>query len=88
MRLPGGDFVVHVARLELTLVANPDLSWTHYLQFDDVSDDLALNSRPWWILRPGSSAFLVLNQGWQQDQGSFSPLSTQVDFKLGFTLRF
>jgi len=30
----------------------------------------------------------VLNQGWQQDQGSFTPLSTQVEFKLGFTLRF
>ncbi|HVS17464.1 MAG TPA: carbohydrate binding family 9 domain-containing protein [Planctomycetota bacterium] len=87
VRLPAGDFVVHVARLELTLVATPDLSWTHYLQYDDVSDALGLNSRLWWILRPGSSAFLVFNQGWQQDQGSFAPLSTEVEFKLGFTLR-
>lgn len=87
VRLPDGDFIVHVASLELTLVANPDLSWTSFVQYDDQSDTFALNSRLWWILRPGSSAFLVFNQGWEQDQGSLDPLSTQVEFKLGYTLR-
>ena len=87
VRLPGGDFTVNVGRLRLELLANPRLSWTNFLQYDDVSEQLGLNSRLWWILRPGSEAFLVLNQGWDAD-GGLHPTIGQWTFKLGTTFRF
>lgn len=87
-RLPGGDFSVDVARLRLTLVATPLLSWTNNLQWDDVSDAMSLNSRVWWILEPGVQAFLVLNQGWSTPSPHFAPTSTEVALKFGYTLRF
>lgn len=87
-RLPSGDFAVNVGRLRLILLATPLLSWTNNLQWDDVSDSVSLNSRVWWILRPGVQTFLVLNQGWAYDRPSFSPTSSELALKFGYTLRF
>ena len=85
--LPDGDFTVHVAQLQLGLYPSPDLSWTQYLQYDDVSEELGLNSRLWWILRPGSDFYAVLNQGWDGAGDGLRPTSTRLTFKVGYTLR-
>lgn len=87
-RLPGGDFSVNVGRLRFILLATPMLSWTNNLQWDDVSDTMSLNSRVWWILRPGVQSFLVLNHGWAYDSPSFAPTNTELALKFGYTLRF
>jgi hypothetical protein len=83
VRLPDGDFQVHVGRL----YPGPDLSWTQYLQYDDVTERLGLNSRVWWILRPGAEFFAVLNQGWDGAGDGLVPTTTRLAFKLGWTLR-
>jgi hypothetical protein len=85
--LPGGDFTVNVGRLRATFLANPDVSWSNFLQYDDQSDAMGLNSRLWWILEPGNEAFLVLNQGWDTGVG-MRGTQTNVAFKVGYTLRF
>ena len=87
-RLDGGDFSVNVARLRATLVLTPLLSWTNNLQWDDVTDSMSLNSRWWWIVRPGVQGFVVFNQGWDQTGPSFAPTQSELALKLGYTLRF
>ncbi len=87
-RLDGGAFSVNVARLRVTLVLTPLLSWTNNLQWDDVTDSMSLNSRWWWIVRPGVQAFLVFNQGWDQTAASFAPTESELALKFGYTLRF
>lgn len=87
VELPAGDFAVNLGRLEWTLLTSPDLSWTNFLQYDDVSERLGLNSRVWWILRPGTELFLVLNQGWDGSADSFVTEDTQLIFKLGTSFR-
>jgi hypothetical protein len=87
-RLAGGDFTVDVGRLRFTVLFTPRVSWSNNLQWDDVSDNLALNSRLWWIFAPGVQSFLVLNQGWNRDPAGFEPLGTELALKFGYTLRF
>ncbi len=87
VELPDGDFTVNVARLRATLLANPWVSWSNFVQWDDLSDQVGLNSRLWWIFEPGNEAFLVLNQGWDVDDGT-SGLDTHVALKVGYTFRF
>jgi len=87
VRLDDGDFRVHVARVRLNLQFGPELSWASFFQYDNQSDQLGLNSRVWWIPRPETELFLVLNQGWEVDSGAFSPLESQVTLKIGYTLR-
>ncbi|MCZ6598307.1 MAG: DUF5916 domain-containing protein [Planctomycetota bacterium] len=86
--LGDGDFDVHTARLRANFVANPEVSWSNFLQYDNVSNELSLNSRLRWILEPGRELNFVINQGWEYDPPSFSSLSTQTILKVSYTIRF
>ena len=88
VRLPGGDFDIHLGRVRATLAGSPKLSWSNFVQYDDTSDSLGLNSRLWWIPEPGNQLFLVLNQGWLADSDRFHGTETNVAFKVGYTMRF
>ena len=85
--LPGGSFRVHVARSRLSFQFGPDLSWSNFVQWDNQSDSLGLNSRLWWIPRPGTELFLVLNQGWDVQEGGAVPGERQAAIKIGTTFR-
>jgi hypothetical protein len=88
VRLPDGSFTVHVARTRLDFQFSPRLVWSNLLQYDDVSDDLGLNSRLRWIFEPGREMFAVVNQGWLYGGGQFAPTDTQLALKVGYTFRF
>ena len=87
MRLPAGAFTVDIVRLRFAVLATNEVSWSNYAQWDSVSGALGWNSRLWWIFRPGTQAYLVLNQGWGSGPG-FAPDSTEVALKFGTTLRY
>jgi hypothetical protein len=86
--LPGGDFDVRVTRFKLDLLLNPRVVWSNFVQYDNQSNDLGLNSRIWWIIQPGREVYLVLNQGWNHEPSRFAPTDTQLTLKVGYTLRF
>ena len=70
------------------MLLDPRLVWSNFVQYDNQSADLGLNSRLWWIIQPGREVFLVLNQGWFRDSSRFAPTDTQLTLKVGYTLRF
>jgi len=86
--LAGGDFDVNIVRAKADLHFSPRASWSNFVQWDDVSDDLGLNSRLRFIFQPGSDLFVVLNQGWNTYGDRFAPVSTDLRFKVSYTLRF
>jgi len=86
--LEDGSFVARVTRLYATIQFHQDLAWTNFLQHDNLSDEIGLNSRVWWILEPGRELFLVLNHGWLRQHGSYEPVDTTLSLKLGWTLRW
>ncbi len=86
-RLDDGDFIVHVARLRCTVLTSPRVSWANLVQWDDVSEQIGLNSRLWWILSPGCQAFAVLEQGWLRNGPEFEPTQTDLALKFGYTFR-
>jgi hypothetical protein len=86
--LEDGSFVARVTRLRSTIQFHQDLAWTNFLQHDNLSEELGVNSRLWWILEPGREVFLVLNHGWLRHHGSFEPTDTTLSLKLGWTLRW
>ena len=88
VRLPGGSFSVRVTRLRVNLQFSPRLVWSTLVQHDTESDDLGLNSRLRWILRPGREMFAVVNQGWFWSSDRFAQTETQLALKVGYTLRF
>ena len=88
VHLEDGEFNVNLGRLRANLQFTTELNWSNFLQWDDVSDQMGLNSRLWWILEPGREFFFVINQAWTANAQTFAPGDTQVSAKLGYTFRF
>jgi hypothetical protein len=86
--LPAGSFttLLHAGRVNVSF--SPDLSWASLVQYDSVSQTLALQSRVRWIQKPGNDVFFTVNHGWIRDlDGAFQSQTPQVSVKLQYTIR-
>lgn len=88
IRLPDGTAHTRLARLDLALMATPNLSWTTAVQYDNVSDALGLNSRIRWIVQPGNEIFLVFNQAYEASADTIHPILSRATLKARYTFRF
>ncbi len=88
VELTAGDFEVNIASADIDVLFSPDLSWNSIIQYDNLSDDLGLQSRVRWIVQPGNEIFFVVNQSWLAESGSYVPGDGSLVAKVGWTLRF
>lgn len=86
--LPEGSFIVRLFTMRATVQFTPDLSWDNTVQWDNQSDELGLNSRVRWEFRPGQELFVVYNEGFAVDEGSFSSERQALTVKLGLAFQF
>jgi hypothetical protein len=87
--LGSNGFTTTVLMCRLDYSFTPFLSLTNFIQYDNESDNIGLQSRLRWILKPGNEFIFVLNQGWQQDQlDRFQSAQTRFRAKLNYTFRF
>jgi hypothetical protein len=86
--LPAGSFRTEIARVRLNASFTPDISWNNFIQYDNFSDTVGLNSRLNWIVEPGREVFLVLNQGFDVADGGFASRGTEMTVKVELTFRF
>ncbi len=85
--LPGGSFIVNLARVRANVLFSTDLSWTNFIQWDNTTNELGFNSRVRWIIQPGNEMFFVLNQSFDTD-GTFATTGTELIGKVVWTFRF
>ncbi len=88
INLPAGEFQVQVAQARANFLFTPDIAWTNFIQWDNVSDSLGINSRLRWIIDPGNEIFFVVNQAFDTFDDRFDGTSTEVTTKIGWTFRF
>ena len=86
--LAGGEFDVLVNSLNFRLTPNRRLSWNTVFQYDNLSEQVGINSRVRYILNPGSDLFVVYNRGFDVEDGRFNTFSTEAITKFGWTFRF
>lgn len=83
------DFTTQIGSFRCDVNFSPDVSWRNLVQFDNASDELALQSRLRWITAPGSDLFLVGTAGWERaEDGSLLPGDRRVELKLAHRLQF
>ncbi len=75
-QLPQGAFDFAITRLNLDLNLTPRMTWQNLVQHNSVSKTVGWNSRLRWEVQPGNIWFLVLNQGWEIEEGSYMPVNT------------
>jgi len=88
--LPQGDFITRLATLAFDIAFNTAWSWENFVQYDNVSDTVGLNSILRWIPRAGQEAVFVVNTQ-QEDfdrDGSFRSHTSDVTLKLSYTFRY
>jgi len=60
------------------------------VQYDNISEEIGINTRLQWIPRAGQEGFIVLNYGLQDfdRDNSFETLSSNLSLKFRYTFRF
>ena len=82
------NFTTRVMRLRLNIAFTPDLFWNNFVQYDNLTDSISINSRVQWIIEPGRVVYVVLNQGLHIEDGSLRAGRTEPILKAGWTFRF
>ena len=88
LRLAEGDFDVRIASAVIGVAFTPDLTWNTVVQYDNISKQVGINSRIRWTWRPGDDLYVVVNQGWDYDNGRFTQPSSDIVLKAAATFRF
>jgi len=89
VRLKEGDFNTRLALVRFNYSFSPYITLSNFVQYDTDTQNIGLQSRLRWILKPGNEIYLVLNHSWQQNPlDRFEALRTDVRAKLNYTFRF
>src|SRR5206468_851021 len=91
--LKEGNFAARLFSVRFNYAFNPLLTLSNLAQYDNDSNNVGLQSRIRWILRPGREIFLVFNQGWiREDDGlgsiRYRAADRSIAAKAQYTLRF
>jgi hypothetical protein len=90
IELPQGDFTTRLASIRADIAFTTTWSWENFVQYDNVSDSMGLNSILRWLPRAGREMVFVINREFQDytDTRSFKSVSSDIALKLSYTFRF
>lgn len=88
IHLPAGRFDAHLASARMLWKFTPDLTWSHQVQYDSLSESMGFQSLLRWEYRPGSQLFAVINQSYLQEERSWRTTDEEFAVKIGVNARF
>ncbi len=87
--LPTGRINIHQLSTDFRINFTPDMQVFAQIQFDNISQRLALSFRYSWEYEPGQELFASIGQSAViPGEPTFQPQSTQATVRLGHTFRF
>ena len=90
VELPNGSFTTRLSTLRANVAFTNAWVWENFLQYDNVSYTLGMNSILRWMPRAGREVIFVVNRefaDYTRDR-SFTTVSGDITFKFGYTFRF
>jgi len=90
IELPDGRFISRLLGFTTEVAFSSTWFWFNLIQYDNVSEELGINSRLQWVPRAGQEGFIVLNHNLQDfdKDNSFQSTSADLSLKLSYTFRF
>ncbi|MEE8377997.1 MAG: DUF5916 domain-containing protein [Candidatus Aminicenantaceae bacterium] len=85
--LPSGLTDILLVTGKLNIFINPDFQIISYLQYDNQSRSLGMNTRIRWTYRSLLDVFLVYNRNWLEIDNRFSPMLNQFFIKIQYSFR-
>ena len=88
--LPQGDFITRLTSLSTQVAFSSTLYWVSLVQYDNLSEEIGVNTRLQWIPRAGQEGFIVLNYNLQDKDknNAFEAATSDLAVKFKYTFRF
>jgi hypothetical protein len=88
--LPEGDFTTRLASLTTQVAFSNTWFWVNLVQYDNVSEEIGINTRLQWIPKAGQEGFIVLNYNLQDrdKNGVFHAAASDLTLKFKYTFRY
>ncbi|MBT5689529.1 MAG: carbohydrate binding family 9 domain-containing protein [Opitutae bacterium] len=86
--LSDDEFDVWTGNLGIRITPSTRLSFNSIIQYDNQSEQLGLNNRLRYILKPGRDVYVVFNKGYDHMDDKFRSFQTETITKLGWTFQF
>ena len=88
VELPQGSFIARLTSLNTQVAFTPNLYWISLLQYDNLSENMGINTRIQWIPEAGQEGFIVLNYNIQDEDKDNTFHSAFSDFSIKFNYTF
>jgi Ni/Co efflux regulator RcnB len=88
--LPQGDFITRLTSVSTQVAFSSTLYWVSLVQYDNLSEEVGVNTRLQWVPRAGQEGFIVLNYNLQDKDkdNTFESAVSDLSVKFKYTLRF
>jgi hypothetical protein len=89
VELPQGSFIPRLANVSAAYAFSFEPYWISLIQYNNVSEELGINTRLQWIPKAGQEGFMVLNHNLQDfdKDNSFDSTSSDLSVKCKYTFR-
>lgn len=90
IELPQGNFTTRLSSVNTQVAFSPTLYWITLAQYDNISEEIGINTRIQWIPQAGQEGFIVLNYGLEDRDmdNTFHTASSDLSIKFRYTFRF
>jgi len=85
--LPSGNVDIQLARARLNLFLSPNLQLLSFIQYDNLTKSIGMNTRLRYTYRSLLDIFIVYNRDWLETQGVFQPQVNQFFIKVQYSWR-
>jgi hypothetical protein len=90
IELPQGSFITRLSSVNAQVAFSSQLFWVSLIQYDNISEEVGINTRLHWIPKAGQEGFIVLNYNLQDKDkdNTFHSASSDLSIKFKYTFRF
>ncbi|MFC2164083.1 carbohydrate binding family 9 domain-containing protein [Acidobacteriota bacterium] len=86
-RLSGGDVDIQLGQVRLDLFLTPNLQFLSFIQYDNLTQSVGLNTRLRYTYRSLLDIFIVYNRNWLETHGTLIPELNQFIIKIQYSWR-
>jgi len=86
--LPEHSFTANVYQFNANILFSPNLTLYNFIQYDNESSTIGLQSRFRWILKPGNEILFVWNSKYVESDSRYITDTGSLRFKIKYNIRF
>ncbi len=88
VNLPDGSFITRIYQVNANVLFSPDITLYNYLQYDNNSNTVGVQSRFAWIVKPGNEIIIAWTSKLSKPLERYVMDESALRFKIKYNIRF